>query len=399
MVGKGIIKANYRSDKARHATSEVFFDLQTLFAAPTMLGINFYVGRLKWLFDLAIPAALNRIVCLDGPASEALAKLFADQVHSKLGEIPIYKYSEIQDSGAEHVHKEGATLVVAGAAASGRSLMSVSRKLRDLQTNGAITYVVGVPRFPNAQTAKEVENNLTLGEQSRKYGYHVLEPRVYLPLVGSKENTIWEDEKDLITGLKNNSEDVAARGLLDARIESLRNASSPAVRGMSNDLFWPRRDGAQLALRRGFAFFNFDPRTTTSQADVFFTIVAILHDLRHRSDADASLLQHEHVHRVLSPRCFDRLNDGLIQSCILRAAIPTELDYSASEDLSVQMKQVLDWVLSEDTADGEASREFLLALALGHLRLRAEELSSLKSNYGDGRGDPIATLLWTKIGE
>ena len=399
VVGKKIIKANYRTANARHATSEVFFDLQTLFSSPAMLGIEFYESRLRWLFHIAVPAMLNRIVCLDGESSGALARLFAEHVRPKLGDIAIYTFTELQGLGAEHVHTDGATLVVAGAAASGRSLMSVSRKLRDLQTNGAITYVIGVPRFPTVHMAKEVESNLTIGEHSRKFGYYVLEPKVYLPLVGSKEKTYWEDEKDLIISLQNTCEDVAARALLDDRIESLRNASSREVRGMENDVFWPRRDGEPLALRRGFAFFSFDVPPATSQADVFFTIVAILHDLRHRNDADASLVQHEHVHRVLSPRCFDRFNDGLIQSCILRAALPIELDYSASEVLSVQMKQVLEWVLSEDTADGEASREFLLALALGHLRIRPEELSSLKTSYSDGRGDPIAKLLWTKIGE
>jgi hypothetical protein len=399
VVGRGLVKANYRSERARHATSEVFFDLQTLFADPTMLGIDYYVSRMQWLVDLAVPAMLSRIVCLDGKGSEALARLFADRVRGKLGEVPISEYSKIANVVDGHVKDAGATLVVAGAAASGRSLLSVAQKLRDIQPNGAITYVVGLARFPSPETAREVESNLTYGEQSRRYGYHILD-RAFLPLVGTLEETCWDEEKELITGLQASSDDSEANRLLERRMESLRRASSPDVRGMSNDVFWDRRDGTPLALRRGFAFFDFDPPSTPSQADVFFTILAVLYDLRASRDTEHTLHQHEHAHRVLSPRCFDRFNDGVIQGSLLRAALPPELDYSASEALSVEMKQVLDVILSSDATDtGEASREFLLALALGRLRLRPNEVRSLKETYGDGRGDPIAKLLWTKIGE
>ena len=274
--------------------------------------------------------------------------------------------------------------------------MAVSRKLRDLQLNGAITYLIGLARFPSQETAREVESNLTLGENGRKYGYQILD-RAFLALVGSQEQTYWDREKELLEGIYNTCEDQPTRQILERRIASLRNASSPEVRGMSNDVFWDNRDGTPLALRCGFAFFSFPTPVTTSQADVYFTIVAILHYLRSRRDSEESLLQHEHIHRVLSPRCFDRLNDGLIQAGILRAALPAELDYSASERLSVEMKQVLEVILSDAAA--EASREFLLALALGQLRLRSAEVQALKNSYGDCGGDSIAKLLWTRIGE
>jgi hypothetical protein len=399
VVGKGFIKANYRSETAKHATSEVFFDMQKLFSHPTMLAIDYYVTRIQWLIDLAIPAMLTRIVYIDGPASKAMAELFAQKIQEKLPLVTLHNFSDLKDRPDDYKQLHGATLVVAAAVASGRSLLSVSQTLRTIQPNGAIIYIIGIVRSPSEEAAKELMMNLIHGEQSRRYGYQLLDS-AYLPLVGNLEETCWEEEKELIAELQATCEDVETCNLLDRRMESLRNASSKLTRGMLNDVFWDTRDGTPLKLRPNFAFFNFPQPETTSQADVFFTMAAILHDLRSRRDPDDSLYQHEHVHRVLSPRCFDRFNDGVIQSCLLRAALPPELDYSTNEQLSIAMTQVLDVLLSSDKTDtGEASREFLLALALKRLQVRSNDLQSLKDTYGDGRGDPIAKLLWTKIGE
>jgi hypothetical protein len=47
-----------------------------------------------------------------------------------------------------------ATLVVAAAAASGRSLLSVAQLLRHIQKAGGITYLVGLARFSSADGLK-----------------------------------------------------------------------------------------------------------------------------------------------------------------------------------------------------------------------------------------------------
>jgi hypothetical protein len=400
VVGKRLIHANYRSHDTGHATREVFFDLEQLFRDEHLLGVGRFHRRLQWALARAIPASLTRIVHLDSPASKVMAERIAEGIRPQFpGGVTVHRYSDIRDHWREHVTETGATLVVAAAAASGRSMLSVAQLLRRIQKNGAITYLVGLARYPSQDIAVEIESNITYGEQPRDYGYFAVE-RVFLPLVGSRAQTTWDLELDLINDLLRDCEP-DARAILEVRSATIRGAADHAVRGMVDDLFWSKPNGEAMQLRRGFAFFNFEPppETRVSQADVFFTIVAILHALRSAREARESLFPHEHLRRVLSPRCFDRFNDGVIQSSLLRAATRLELDYATDENLSNEMWQFLDFTFRERTNDpGEACREFLLALALGRLRLRPEDTRRLREAHGDASPDPVERLLWERVG-
>jgi hypothetical protein len=104
------------------------------------------------------------------------------------------------------------------------------------------------------------------------------------------------------------------------------------------------------------------------------------------------------LRRVLSPRCFDRFNDGVIQASLLRAASPAELDYSVAEQISGEMAQFLEIVFADESGQaGEASREFLLALAQNRLRLVMKDLQNLKRKCQERTTDPILSLLWQQI--
>jgi hypothetical protein len=398
VVGKQLIRANYTSLDTGHATREVFFDLERLFEDDRMLEIGHFQKRFQWALARAVPASLNRIVHLDSPASKVMADLIVNKIRSQFGKaVLVHRYSDIRDRWRDHITNTGATLVVAAAAASGRSMLSVAQLLRHIQTNGAITYLIGLARFPSLETAGEIESNITYGEQPKDYGYFAVE-RVFLPLVGSRAQTTWDLEIELINDLLRDCEP-DAREILDARSAAIRRAGNHTVRGMVDDLFWAKPNGETLQLRPGFAFFDFEPPagTRVSQADVFFTMVAVLHALRTARDGRESLFPHEHLRRVLSPRCFDRFNDGVIQSSLLRAATRLELDYSTDENLSNEMWQFLDFTFRERTSDsGEACREFLLALALGRLRLRSEDTRRLREAHGNS-GDPVERMLWNRV--
>lgn len=398
-AGKRLIRANYKSMDSGHATREVFFDLERLYGDPGLLGMGHYRKRFQWALSRAVPAALTRIVHLDSPASRVMAERIATEARGRLPAAPqVLAYQAVRDRWREHVTDAGATLVVAGAAASGRSLLSVAQLLRRIQTNGAITYLVGLSRFESKEAAAEVETNVTYGDEPKDYGFFSVE-RVFLPLVGGKAETSWDLELDLINRLLVGRVDDARR-TLEERSTAIRTAADHAVRGMLNDLFWPRPTGEALTLRPNFAFFDFPytPETGVSQADVFFTMLAILHSLRSARDDRDSLYPHEHVRRVLAPRCFDRFNDGVIQSSLLRAAHRAELDYSTDANLSSEMWKVLDFIFQERTSEpGEACREFLLSLALGRLRLRPEDTARLRDRHAAATPDPVEMLLWQEV--
>lgn len=395
-AGKGLVRANY-SHQGTPATNEVFFDLETLFADDSLLQITFFQEQFNWIVDQQTPVTLRRIITLDDPASKNLAQLIAKRLERIVGKVTILSVSEIKANVGEHVAGDGATLVAASAAASGRTLLSLSQMLRRIQPNQLITYVVGLARLPTDTELARIRSNVTFGQGNRKYGFHLIDA-VNLPLYGPVNKTSWEREWDLWEVLLRTCEDEAARVLIKERIEALRESGTTAKRGMDNGLFWPSISGPQLTLRPNFAFYQFPQPAAVSQADVFFVIIAILHSLRIKDKTEQSLRQHEHVRRVISPRNFERFNDGIIQAAILRAAHAAELDYSTSRALSDDMAQIIDSILEKRLSEtGEAATEFLLALAMRKLRLDDPAVKLLVDNHAAAMDDPISTQLWPLI--
>ena len=171
----------------------MFFDLETMFADNDMLGIDPYVPRLWRTVDRVVPARLTRILCLDSPASRSLAERIKARLGDQWAGVDVVNHRDVLSDVDRHRRDSGATVVVAAAAASGRSLLAVAQLLRTIQTNGAITYLVALARFPDKATVDEVESNVTYGEVAKERGFFVVDS-VFLPLVGSQTKTSWELE-------------------------------------------------------------------------------------------------------------------------------------------------------------------------------------------------------------
>jgi hypothetical protein len=395
-AGKGLVRANY-SIQGTPATNEVFFDLETMFADDTLLQITYFQDQFKWIIDQQAPATLKRIITLDDPASKNLARLIATRVQPSVGDVQIVSVSEIRADLDGHIADAGATMVAASALASGRALLSVSQMLRRIQPNELITYIVGLARLPTDKELARIRSNVTYGQGSRKYGFHLIDT-VNLPLYGPQNKTSWDREGVLWAKVLRTCEDEAARVPIKERLEELRESGTTTKRGMDNGLYWPSLSGAELVLRPNFAFYQFPQPAVVSQADVFFVVIAILHSLRLKDRTDQSLRQHEHVRRVISPRNFERFNDGIIQAAILRAAHAAELDYSTSRAYSDDMAQILDSIFEQRLGEtGEAAVEFLLALAMRKLRLDDPAVKILVGKHASAMVDPISKQLWQLI--
>jgi hypothetical protein len=166
-----------------------------------------------------------------------------------------------------------------------------------------------------------------------------------------------------------------------------------------DDLFMPSITGAKLKLRPGFAFWDFEYASKgVSQGDVYTTVSLVLHALRRGGRGNRSLGQFDHVRRIISPRCFERFNDGVIQASLLRAAYPAELDYSISDALSEEMHEVLRTFFNQrDTEVGEASMEFLVALATHQLRLTPTYLKALHEEFATVEDSKTWRFYWECI--
>jgi hypothetical protein len=393
MAGRNMLRAFYRSPNSAHATNDVFIDLERAFSGRWD---SEFLRRLDRLIVQNTPAHVRRIIHLDDAAST----LLASQVKSRLTQDGAHADLEIvaaRDTGQAEAINEGARLVVAAAVASGQSLLAVSQALRSLQRNGAITYLVALTRTDHADHIQKIETDVRMGDFPNDYGYSFAE-RIHLPIVGRSAQSSWDEELSLLQEWANTAEGTL-QAALENRIGLLRRAQDTAVRGLSDDLFWTTSSGASLSVRPGFVFFSRSTPTDISQGDVYFAIVSVLHHMR-TNGPKPELRQTEYERRVLSPLCFDRYNDGVIQACLLRAAVRPELDYSDSPDESELMSNVLRSILHAAAKDkGEASREFVLALALGRLVLTNRDLLGLYEEFGADDRDALVHRMWKYIAD
>ncbi len=396
--GYSIIKAQYTdSDDGSEQPFHIFLDAERLFA-PAVLGeIPELSERLAWVIEQNVPYTLRRIITLSDPASIAMAESLRSKVAGVLrDEVSVVEANTIFSDIEGQTASSGSTIVVASTVSSGRSLHAVSQVLRAAQPNEQLHYLIGFARCPSKERLDELRANLTFG--GKEHGFWLLS-KVFIPLSREGREDAWACELELFKRIIRSAKSgEPIHALLRQRIVEIRNASSKAVKGLEHDVFLRTSAGKRMELQPNFAFLDFSYKQgEVSQAETYFLISSILHHMRN-GGRNPRLGQHSFVRRILSPRCFDRFNDGVIQSAILRAALPAEIDYSTSELESKEMASIIKVLVQQSGNQiGEAAREFALALATKRLRLCRAELGevccSLEENADlllQALGDEIA---------
>src|SRR5690554_297752 len=324
---------------------------------------------------------IRTVISLDDEGSWALTQTIRAEIDDK--NIKWVKFSDISE---EALKDSQSVFVVAGAITSGRKLLATARKLRGILKSATITYFVGFSKLPNQASFEQLKTDLCFG------GFELVVLRsCNLPRLSEKSKSVWDIEKEKLSAsseiedpLSDTSEKLPS--LLAARSRTLKTASS-------DDLFLTSAKGESLKLRETFAFWDgLNLRTQdSSQADVYWTIQAILHDLRMRSDSGLATTYHS---TLISPVCFDRYNDGVIQACLLRAAKPIELNYAVDEIYSRQMTDIIISIIKNwDNPQGEASLEFLFALWAGQIKLFDGHLKEITALETEGMPDDVIFIL------
>ena len=395
LVGKQVLRANYQDERSGGNSKDLFVDLERVFDSCDFLGIERWRSKLESVLSHSVSLDICRIVSLDDPGSLRLACRIVKYCRSKgKSDVPIVRASQLQEDVVGGSVEPGATLVVASAMATGRQLLGVAQTLRYTRKCGAINYVVGLARCNSREAFTDIRSHLTYGDSGPgEHGFRTVD-MFLVPCVSAISQNAWDKELLLWSGLEFDIPEMAQQ-----RRRLLELADSVDTRGLCCELFLPAISGVQLALRPSFAFWDFDySGIDVSQGDVFATVCLVLHSLRKEGRDNRSLGQYDHVRRILSPRCFERFNDGVIQAAILRAAYPWELDYSIADDVSDEMHDVLRAVFRQrQTEVGEASMEFLLALATKQLRLSPSYLDALAREFEEGEGDELWRFLWMRI--
>jgi hypothetical protein len=397
--GTGTIRAHYLAGM-RGFRHELFLDVRRALSAP---GRNHFRTCLERVLTQSLPVALTRIIHLNDPASVEMAN-FARELFRRFngdGELQVIDGNSVTAAPNDHVQSEGATAIIASCLVGGRSLMELSQVLRSIQTNGCLVFIVGIARFVDQNALKEAHSNVThTNDLATHFAFHAID-RVFVPDNTAHRRSTWDDETDFLLELQRlNSSDEELSEIISRRVTTITKASAENNAGLENDLFWPSIHDRSLTLRPNFAFFQSPPDSPLlTQAEVFFTISSVLHNLRQKKESERSLKQSDHRRVLIEPTTFYRLNDGIIQAALLRSALESEMDYRIDEVKSATMQEVLKSVFLDCDKDrGEATIEFLISLCLRRLKLTDTDTKRLIEDMSPKLGQhPIARCLCTYL--
>lgn len=351
------------------------------------------------------------IVHLDDEPSIAMATVVRDEIRKtrEFSDDRVIGFGQLIDGRGRQELGFTKVVVVAGAVASARNIQIVGQVLRAPHAEGAIQYVILFARQDSDITWNRVKQNLTrTGENHQRFRVSDAS-RIEFPANSLEARTSWQREHKFWNEwvLTRKAPLLPEPSAPQRALAGLRSGQlvDPGERpqvpghdqiaetgpGLRTTLFLdelgapslqsdPQSD-FHLRLRPGFAFWKFRYVSLKPvQADVYATIAAALNWLRSPHDDRPPAIGQAHNRTVIDPADFTRFSDGIVQAALLRAARPSELDYSNDPDLSAAVVRVVTNLIRDgqnDAADkgNNALPEFMLAIAMDSLRLHEDHVT------------------------
>lgn len=354
----------FRSTASSGRLRSLFIDADALLQVPEFQ---------SWVNDKIpqfLKAGTSQVVYQDDLASATLAKHIAHIAHiaTTLGcaGVRVVNAREVDKST---VNRNAPIVCVAAVVGGGNALMSLNRDLRNFHV-GTRLYVIGM------QTTSS-HTQLNIFDRNLKHSSHgspidVVRRNVFL--CGDAITESFRQELALYQ----------SPGPLDARRHSLRSGLH------SDQLFLP--SGPQLSdaliLNVDFAFWDGTYEPSAYQAEVLGTIATVLQNARTSTlkSPEQQLRSPLLIHVALDPENFARFNEGIIQAALLRAALPSELDYRGDAQASSYMATFLGRIADRFDSPQAAALEFLVAIATKRLQLNAEDTATVSSAFALATG-------------
>jgi hypothetical protein len=331
-----------------------------------------FLKQLRYAVHRHVPAGVTHAVAVDEPS-----KNLVDELARAAGlQIETIPRDRIDDLKSTFRPEEGrALLVVSAVTESGRSLLDISRDLRNVCSENPLIYVVGFAKLAGEEARKALERNLVQTTLPIPHSLVVVDEMILPTGVGANawvdELNLWNDPATL------NVMDEANAAWIARRIDRLNKTSEPLV----DDLFLANVEAHRLQLQLGFVFWpeKLPTDLNKTEADVFFTIASVLQRLRSNSDSGSRAIRANWFQQtLLAPANFARFNDGIIQASLLRAARPAEIDYANAPETSAEAARIVGRVIaSSNQPRGDAAMEFLVAIACRRLRFCHSDLATL----------------------
>ena len=385
-----IFKVNYKENSKPHNKYEVYFDMHLLLSNVENKHSKKYGEFKQKLYDYInqyIPSNVKYFISLEDEGSCKLAEIIINHIKPNYTQhkIPeIVKFNDV-DKSLVNFDEQGAVVIVGSCISNGKNLLFLSKQLRSYEKLRLI-YFIGLARTNNEQYFNLLKSNLKQGTYGKESNSFIAVENFYCNI--DSKNTSWFKESDFLKELielVDNKKLSKAVKFFNKRIKVITHSLSSTQKGLANQLFYPNSANKKLSLRKGFAFFKFSNYIdVVSQADIYFTIAAVINTLRNSTDYEHCLRQTEFVRNIIDPQNFNRYNDGVIQACILRNAKASELSYNIDDGISIEMTDILLKIIEKhDTTQGEGLIEFLYAISIEKLTLKREHLLliSAKLNF------------------
>ena len=314
-----------------------------------------------------LPASVRTLVHIGDTISRRVAEWINRALREQVTTISLSEIADLTDAA----HRGGSVVVVAHHDPGLDSLREASIALRHMDT--VHRHYVVCYAFPSSQAEHQRrKDDLRMGAQRDQHGWSEF---LVLPVgaAGLHESLITHRKlftPDVLEQFRDTMGDDLTAALLR------QNTSS---RVPEDGLLLPRVCGATLALRDGSVFFTKRPE---SQIAVYAMVTAAMQNAREFAEpsdntslpSDLRFDSNPFVRSVLDPSMFARFSDGILQASLLRAAQRSDLDYSASDDLSGQFRSTAELILINHENDiGDAALEFVYALSTGKISLRESD--------------------------
>ncbi|WP_067150171.1 hypothetical protein [Pseudotamlana agarivorans] len=377
-----VLKVNYKEESETSNKYDIYIEYSEILKGIRSDSGRFcdYKKKLNAYINQFVPSNTRCIIHLNDDSSKDLSNYILDKIKMNYNNNSIPEVVS-QDEFSKVVQRspEGSVLVVGSCISNGKNLLYLSRALRNYE-GLRVVYFVGITRVTNASLHRVLKSNLKQGMYGPETSTYIEVENIYCSNISKNNN--WQQEleflKSIIDLLKDEEKYDSSLKFFEIRKNVINKSYSKEIKGLSNNLFFPPIKNLKdvLQIRNNFAFFNFEGYVNhVTQSDIYFTFNNVINDLRNSSKIDKSLNQTPFVRNLFSPNNFNRFNDGIIQASILRSAFSTELSYFIDDDLSYEMKGVLETIIKYyDDDQGEALLEFLYAMAIGKLSLKKEHL-------------------------
>ena len=337
-------------------------------------------GLLKWLDDeiaWRVAAAIDHVVHSDDAGSKFLADRAADRLHVAKGCTNRPTVTAYGNLDVNTLERANGVLVVQAVAGDGGLLREVSRDLREfLRPEIPRHFLAGVGLPQSEETWQRLQQFLVKNTSSREYGFSAW---LVLPIGSDGTTNAWQALSTLAAQAQVRT--LSVTGVSAPVLTDSIDLTVQLVQEAFNQ-FLPTSANTVLGLSEGFLFFGDafnDCLDEVPASATYATVASVLQAARDLGVPANQLKSTGYESVVLSPENFLRYNDNLLQACILRAAHPSELDYSSSPHLSRLMKEFLLKMFGRhDHAYGAASLEFAAALACGRMKLTNDDRNEVR---------------------